>query len=152
MGKQKLKFRIMGKRAIVTFRVATEISGDSVAEIKGKFEEMHIPAEFEYVELCSVEDAETRDDLMEVWDNDQNLYELEDELREQFDDFDTDTICVEDYGIKHNGALITHITIPNEADICFWSGNPHTDKDAEEIQITDYDQRREIIITILQYS
>lgn len=141
----------MTKKAIITFRVATEISGKSIAEIKSKFEAMNIPAEFEYVELCSVEDAETRDDLMEVWDNDQPLCELEDELREQFDDFDTDTLCVEDYGIKHNGTLITHITKPNEADICFWSGNPYCDKDAEEIQITDYDQRREIIIEILQY-
>lgn len=141
----------MSKRAIVTFRVATEISGNSIAEIKSKFEAMNIPAELEYVELCSVEDAETRDDLMEIWDNDQPLCELEDDLREQFDDFDTDTLCVEDYGIKHNGALITHITMPNEADICFWSGNPHCDKDAEEILIDDYDQRREIIIEILQY-
>jgi hypothetical protein len=39
----------------------------------------------------------------------------------------------------------------NEADICFWSGNPHCDKDAEEIFIDDYNQRREIIIEILQY-
>lgn len=141
----------MTKKAIITFRVATEISGKSIAEIKSKFEAMNIPAEFEYVELCSVEDAETRDDLMEVWDNDQPLCELEDELREQFDDFDTDTLCVEDYGIKHNGTLITHVTMPNESDIRFWSGNPYCDKDAEEIQITDYDQRREIIIEILQY-
>ena len=142
----------MEKQAIVTFRVATEISGNSIAEIKSKFEAMNIPAELEYVELCSVEDAETRDDIMEVWDNDQPLCELEDDLREQFDDFDTDTLCVEDYGIKHNGALITHITMPNEADICFWSGNPYCDKDAEEILIDDYDQRREIIIEILQYA
>jgi hypothetical protein len=76
---------------------------------------------------------------------------LEDELREQFDDFDTDTLSIEDFGLKYNEALITHITMPNEADICFWSGNPHTDKYAEEIQITDYDQKREIIIEILQY-
>ena len=139
------------KQAIITFRVAMDISGKSVAEIKSKFEEMNIPAELEYVELCSVEDAETRDDLMEVWDNDQPLCELEDELRGEFYDFDTDTLCVEGFGVKHNGALITHITKPNEADICFWSGNPYCDKDAEEIQITDYDQRREIIISILQY-
>lgn len=141
----------MEKQAIVTFRVGTTISGKSIAEIKSKFEAMNIPAELEYIELISVEDAETRDDLMEVWDNDQPLCKLEDDLREQFDDFDTDTLCIGDYGIKHNGALITHITMPNEADICFWSGNPYCDKDAEEIQITDYDQRREIIISILQY-
>lgn len=139
----------MEKQAVISFSVATTISGNSIAEIKRKFENMDIP--FEFIELLSVEDAETRGDIMEVWDNGQNLYELEDELREQFDDFDTDTLCVEDYGIKHNGTLITHITMPNEADICFWGGNPHTDKDAEEIQITDYDQRREVIIEILQY-
>lgn len=88
---------------------------------------------------------------MEVWDDDRPLCELEDELRVDFYDFDTDTLFVEDYGLKYNGSLITHVTKPNEADICFWSGNPHTDKDAEEIQITDYEQRREIIIEILQY-
>jgi hypothetical protein len=141
----------MEKQAIITFQVGTTISGKSIAEIKRKFEAMNIPAELEYIELCYVEDAETRDDLMEVWDNDQNLCELEDELREQFDDFDTDTLSIEDFGLKYNEALITHITMPNEADICFWSGNPHTDKYAEEIQITDYDQKREIIIEILQY-
>ena len=141
----------MEKQAIITFQVGTTISGKSIAEIKRKFEAMNIPAELKYIELCYVEDAETRDDLMEVWDNDQNLCELEDELREQFDDFDTDTLSIEDFGLKYNEALITHVTMPNEADICFWSGNPHTDKDAEEIQITDYDQRREIIIEILQY-
>lgn len=139
----------MEKQAVISFSVAAKISGNSIAEIKSKFENMDMP--FEFIELLSVEDAETRDDLMEVWDNDQPLCDLEDELREQFDDFDTDTLCVEDYGIKHNGALITHVTMPNEADICFWSGNPYCDKDAEEIQITDYDQRREIIISILQY-
>ena len=143
--------KIMEKQAIITFQVGTTISGKSIAEIKRKFEAMNIPAELKYIELCYVEDAETRDDLMEVWDNDQNLCELEDELREQFDDFDTDTLSIEDFGLKYNEALITHVTMPNEADICFWSGNPHTDKDAEEIQITDYDQRREIIIEILQY-
>lgn len=139
----------MEKQVIISFSAAVTINGQSIAEIKTKFENMDIP--FDFIELLSVEDGETRDDLMDVWDNDQNLYELEDELREQFDDFDTDTLCVKDYGIKHNGTIITHVTMPNEADIYFWSGNPHTDKNAEEIQITDYDQRREIIIEILQY-
>jgi hypothetical protein len=141
----------MEKQAIISFSVATTISGNSIAEIKRKFENMNIP--FEFIELLSVEDAKTRDDLMEVWNDDRPLCELEDELREQFDDFDTDTFCIDDYGIKHNGALITHITKPNDADICFWSCSrtPYCDKDAEEIQITDYDQRREIIIEILQY-
>lgn len=139
----------MEKQAVISFSVATTISGNSIAEIKRKFENMNLP--FEFIELLSVEDAETRDDLMEVWDNDKPLCELEDELREQFYEFDTDTLCVEDYGIKPNGILITHVTKPNEAGICFWSGNPHTDKDAEEILIDDYEQRREIIISILQY-
>lgn len=139
----------MEKQAVISFSVATTISGKSIAEIKSKFENMDMP--FEFIELLSVEDAETRDDLMEVWDNDQPLCELEDDLRYEFYDLDTDTLFVEDYGLKHNGSLITHVTKPNEADICFWSGNPHTDKDAEEIQITDYEQRREVIIEILQY-
>lgn len=137
----------MEKQAVISFSVATTISGKSIAEIKRKFEDMNMP--FEFIELLSVEDAETRDDIMDIWDNNQNLYELEDELREQFDDY-TDTICIEDYDIKHNGTLITHITKPNEADIRFWCGNPHCNNDAEEILIDDYDQRREIIIEILQ--
>lgn len=140
----------MAKKAIVTFRVTKEFSGDSIAEIKRKFEEMHIPAEFDFVELCSVEDAETRDDLMEIWDDERSLFNLECELRDQFDEFNTDNLSVEDFGIKYNGAIITNVTT-NGADIYFWSGNPYTDDDAEEIQITDYDENREIIITILQY-
>ena len=141
----------MEKKAVISFSVATTISGNSISEIKRKFENMNIP--FEFIELLTVEDAETRDDLMEVWNDNRPLCELEDELRGQFDDFDTDTLCVEDYGIKYNGTLISHITKPNEADIRFWSWSrtPYCDKDTEEIQITDYDQRREIIITILQY-
>lgn len=137
----------MEKQAVISFSVATTISGKSIAEIKRKFEDMNMP--FEFIELLSVEDAETRDDIMDIWDNNQNLYELEDELREQFDEY-TDTICIEDYDINHNGTLITHITKPNEADIRFWTGNPHCNNDAEEILIDDYDQRREIIIEILQ--
>ena len=139
----------MEKKAIISFSVAVEISGNSIAEIKSKFENMDIPGEF--IELLTVEDAGTRDDLMEVWNDDRPLCVLEDELREQFEDFDTDTICVEDFGIKHNGTLITHVTMPDKSDIFFWSGNPYCDKDAEPILIDDYDQRREIIIEILQY-
>lgn len=56
----------MEKKVIVSFSVATEISGKSIAEIKSKFENMDIP--FEFIELLSVEDAETRDDLMDEWD------------------------------------------------------------------------------------
>jgi hypothetical protein len=140
----------MEKQAIVTFRVAKKFSGDSIAEIKSKFEMMNIPAEFDFVELCSVEDAETRDDLMEIWDDERSLFNLECELRDQFDEFDTDNLSVEDFGIKCNGATITNVTT-NGADIYFWSGNPYTDKDAEEILIYDEDQKREAIITILQY-
>jgi hypothetical protein len=64
----------MEKKAIISFSVAVEISGKSVAEIKSKFENMNIPGEF--IELLTVEDADTRDDLMEVWDNDRNLCDL----------------------------------------------------------------------------
>ena len=139
------------KEAIITFRVATTISGNSVAEIKRKFEELGLPKDLYYVEVCSVEDAETHDDLMDIWDDERYLSDLESEVEELFNEHNTDVLSVVDFGIKHDGALITHVTKTENGSLQFWSGNPETDKDAAEIVISNYDEKREAVLMILSY-
>lgn len=56
----------------ITFRCESYLEGDSMKEIRDKFEtsELWKPENpIDYVELCSVEDAETHKDLIEEWDH-----------------------------------------------------------------------------------
>lgn len=55
-------------KAIVSVSVAMEIEGKDLNEIKNKFENYNFPKEMEYIEILSVEEAETRDDLVDEWD------------------------------------------------------------------------------------
>lgn len=41
-----------------------------------------------------------------------------------FDEFCSDTICIEDLGLKYKGAAITHIVKNDNDQVTFWSGNP----------------------------
>lgn len=52
----------------VTYRVESYIKGNSLAEIKSRFEDMRFPNNMEFVELVSVEDADTYNDLMDEWE------------------------------------------------------------------------------------
>lgn len=52
----------------ITFRVETIIDGRNLNEIKSKFEDMDLPLDIDFVELVSVEDYETRNDLKNEWD------------------------------------------------------------------------------------
>lgn len=56
----------------VTYRMETYIEADTIAEARDKFEESPMN-EYglwsDFVELVSVEDAETHKDLLNEWDN-----------------------------------------------------------------------------------
>lgn len=55
-------------KAIVSVSVAMEFEGKDLNEIKNKFENYNFPKEMEYIEILTIEDAETRDDLVDEWD------------------------------------------------------------------------------------
>ena len=55
-------------KAIVSVSVAMEFEGKDLNEIKNKFENFNFPKEMEYIEILSIEEAETRDDLVDKWD------------------------------------------------------------------------------------
>lgn len=44
-----------------------------------------------------------------------------------------DNIAVGDFGITFQGALITNVLNKGNGEVEFWSGNPHTDKHAEQL-------------------
>lgn len=57
-------------KARITFRVETYIEGDTLQEIKSKFENTPIgELETEFVELVSVEDGDTSEDLLNQWED-----------------------------------------------------------------------------------
>lgn len=55
-------------KAIISVSVAMEFEGKDLNEIKNKFENYNFPKEMEYIETLTIEDAETRDDLVGEWD------------------------------------------------------------------------------------
>lgn len=55
-------------KAIISVSVAMEFEGKDLNEIKNKFENYNFPKEMEYIETLTIEDAETRDDLVDEWD------------------------------------------------------------------------------------
>lgn len=59
------------------------------------------------------------------------------ELLKLFEDLDCDTICVSDLGIHFQGARIDYILCDYDRKIEFWSGNPFTDKDAEQLMLDE---------------
>lgn len=56
----------------ITYRSEVYIKGDSLEEIKDKWEALNLTSQegnSEFVELCSVEDAETYEDLENEFNN-----------------------------------------------------------------------------------
>lgn len=56
----------------ITYRSEVYIKGDSLKEIKEKWDALNLTSQegnSEFVELCSVEDAETYEDLEEEFNN-----------------------------------------------------------------------------------
>lgn len=67
--KQTIK-NLQKMKARITFRVETYIEGDTLQEIKSKFENTPIgELGTEFVELVSVDDGETSEDLLNQWED-----------------------------------------------------------------------------------
>jgi hypothetical protein len=72
------------------------------------------------------------------------------EILELFDYFDSDIICVKDFGIVRAESLITHIALNDKGEVTLWSGNPQEDKYADEI-ILSKEERRLVFEEILEH-
>ena len=67
--KQTIK-NLQKMKARITFRVETCIEGDTLQGIKSRFENTPIgELETEFVELVSVEDGDTSEDLLDQWED-----------------------------------------------------------------------------------
>lgn len=71
------------------------------------------------------------------------------EISELFDEFDSDVVCVKDFGIVRNQALITHLALNDNGEVTLWSGHPEDDKHAVEI-ILPKEERRLVFEEILE--
>lgn len=61
-----------------------------------------------------------------------------------FADFDTDTICVSDFGIINGGVCVDYIHKTESGIVQFWAGNPDTDEYAQELVLNKAETRRVI--------
>ena len=71
------------------------------------------------------------------------------DILELFDYYDSDVICVKDFGIIREQALITHLALNDKGEVTLWSGNPQEDKYADEI-ILSKEERRLVFEEILE--
>lgn len=59
-------------------------------------------------------------------------------------------INITDYGIRHNGILISNIVLSGDGNtISYWNGNPETDTHAEEILNVPADLEMHITILVI---
>lgn len=74
---------------------------------------------------------------------------VENPLKEMFDEYETTNLSVEDLEYTFQGVLITNICDTPEG-LQFWSGDPETDKHAEQI-LLDEVSKDELITRVLEY-
>lgn len=65
-----------------------------------------------------------------------------DSIYDIFDEFNTNTITVADFGIITNGVLVTHVCLGKDNNVEIWAGNPDNDKYAEELVLSRAERRR----------
>ena len=53
-----------------------------------------------------------------------------------FDEYESNVICIEDFDLRWQGALITYIAKNDNNQVTFWSGDPK-DKFSQEILIDE---------------
>ena len=53
-----------------------------------------------------------------------------------FDEYESNVFCIEDFDLRWQGALITHIAKNDNNQVTFWSGDPK-DKFSQEILIDE---------------
>lgn len=70
-------------------------------------------------------------------------------IRDLFDAFDNNLICVEDANVVHCNALITHLLL-DEGEVRIFAGDPFGDKSCEEIYINDEDEKEKVFAEILE--
>ena len=63
------------------------------------------------------------------------------DILELFDYFDSDVICVKDFGIVREESLITHLALNDKGEVTLWSGNPEEDKHSVEIILSKEEKR-----------
>lgn len=66
------------------------------------------------------------------------------ELNELFEEYESNSIRVSDFGLTHRGVRIDYIHRDDNGKISIWAGNPDTDKHAEEL-LPDRSERKEIL-------
>lgn len=71
------------------------------------------------------------------------------EIRELFDEYETNAVRVSDFGIIVNGARVDYIHLTDKGDIQVWCGNPNTGKHACEL-VLDKSERRRVFEEILE--
>lgn len=67
---------------------------------------------------------------------------MKSEIYELFEEFGTNTITVSDFRIIADGCLVNNIHLADNGDVQIWSGNPDTDKYAEELMLSNAERRR----------
>lgn len=55
-----------------------------------------------------------------------------------FDEYESNVICIEDFDLRWQGALITHIAKNGNNQVTFWSGDPE-DKFSHQLAIPEND-------------
>ncbi len=71
------------------------------------------------------------------------------DIYELFQEFNTTTITVSDFGIVADGSLVDYIRLTDDGTIQIWAGNPNTDKYAEELKLSN-SERRKVFEEILE--
>lgn len=69
------------------------------------------------------------------------------EIFEVFEEFETDNLVVSDFNIKTNGLLVTNIVRNEDNSVSIWSGDPDTDKHAEELILDNVE--KEFVINLV---
>lgn len=70
-------------------------------------------------------------------------------MKELFDEYETLNLFIGDFEYTFQGALITNICDTPEG-LQFWSGDPETDKHAEQM-LLDEESKDELIALVLEY-
>lgn len=55
-----------------------------------------------------------------------------------FDEYENNVICIDDFDLRWQGALITHIAKNDNNQVTFWSGDPE-DKFSHQLAIPEND-------------
>ena len=64
------------------------------------------------------------------------------DILEWFQEFETDVLPVEQFGIIAQGCLVTHLHLNETGEVEIWAGNPDEDKYAEELLLSKAEARR----------